>query len=212
MISTCVARSSHFWPAAGDASSRPATRTELPVVACSTCSEPGTSWSTITCRLRRQEPSLTSRNEKALASRRDRSQPAISMFAWALAERACLMNVIIKLRWCYRGSFGVKSFRNSVSRIPPATTHRHCFAQYEPTSLPTYLSLLFVVIPVPFVLNFRRFWWRVFYVELTLGFSAHAMTHARRSGVIDSGFIGSGTKRIANEINSPIPNQSGNLG
>jgi hypothetical protein len=38
------------------------------------------------------------------------------------------------------------------------------------------------------------------------------MTHARRSGVIDSGFIGSGTKRIANEINSPIPNQSGNLG
>ena len=119
---------------------------------------------------------------------------AVAMNAWAKAQPPYEPGRLIK------------------SPVPPASTHRHCFAQYEPTSLPTYLSLLFVVIPVPFVLNFRRFWWRVFYVELTLGFSAHAMTHARRSGVIDSGFIGSGTKRIANEINSPIPNQSGNLG
>lgn len=29
-----------------------------------------------------------------------------------------------------------------MSPIPPATTHRHCFAQYEPASLQTYLPLL----------------------------------------------------------------------
>src|SRR6516164_7084970 len=50
----------------------------------------------MTCRLRRQEPSLTSRNEKVLASRRDLIQPAISIFASALAERAYLISVIIK--------------------------------------------------------------------------------------------------------------------
>jgi hypothetical protein len=30
----------------------------------------------------------------------------------------------------------------SVRSIPPAIIHRHCFAQYEPASLQTYLPLL----------------------------------------------------------------------
>src|SRR6516162_2606170 len=67
----------------------------------------------MTCRLRRQEPSLTSRNEKVLASRRDLIQPAISIFASALAERAYLISVIIKPGWCRWRSFAFKSFRNA---------------------------------------------------------------------------------------------------
>ena len=72
-----LARTSHFWPLPGDSTSSPVTATHAPVLTPSSLSHAAVPSSTIHWMLPRQEPSLSSRNEKPLASRRVRTHPPI---------------------------------------------------------------------------------------------------------------------------------------
>ena len=85
------ALSSHFWPLAGDGTSSPSTLTEDPVSASFRCSAPGAPASTTTWRFLKHEPSLSSTNEKSLASRRVRTQPeTVTPWSGCSAASACL--------------------------------------------------------------------------------------------------------------------------
>ncbi len=96
--STRVARSSHFWPWAGDATSFPSTTADAPVVSWVRCSEPGVPASTTTCTFARQEPSFSSRKEKPFESRRVRTQPlTVTASFGSVAARMCLISVRIEL-------------------------------------------------------------------------------------------------------------------
>ena len=91
---TFLARTSHFWPLPGEATSSPVTATEAPVLA-----SPRPSWaavpaSTMHCMLVRQEPSLISTKLKSLASRRVRIQPQTVIWrCGASAARAWTIRV-----------------------------------------------------------------------------------------------------------------------
>src|SRR6185369_11053330 len=93
------ARSSHFWPGAGDGTSLPSTTKEAPVVKWVRSSAPGVPASTTTCRFARHEPSFSSRNEKPLASRRVRTQPLTTSPSFGSDDaRTCLMSVRMKIQ------------------------------------------------------------------------------------------------------------------
>ena len=91
------------------------------------CSEPGVPASTTTCRLARQEPSLSSRKEKPFESRRVRTQPlTVTASFGSVAARRCLISVRMGMFWTLRS-------RRKRSRNRPArkvTVEWHCIPRW----------------------------------------------------------------------------------